>query len=104
MTKKQKLKEIESEIEGYNPKKVIAKGMRKLGELGFEFSGHGCGGGGEDFGLIKCNIGEPGEDDYLYVNFCDIGRRVVVSVSNNEECLFEGNVGQVLLFVKKRDK
>lgn len=48
------IKEIEREIAGYDPPAKIANVMRKLGNAGFEFSGHGTDlrTGEEDFGLV----------------------------------------------------
>lgn len=50
MTRAQR--EIEDEIQWYEPKARTRRLMRSLGKLGFQFSGHGAGLGGEDFGLI----------------------------------------------------
>jgi len=53
-----KQKEIEFEIENYQPKSVVCKLMRDLSNLGFGFSGHGISffNGGEDFNLINKSI------------------------------------------------
>ena len=96
MTKKQRIKEIKDEIEWYNPKKRIVDAMLELGEIGFEFSGHGCGFGGEDFNLFNKK---------LYVNLCDRGNKVVASVYDNSDdmdTLLEGTIGAALKFVKSR--
>ena len=100
MTKAQK--EIEHEIEFYNPRPKIAKGMRELGEMGFEFSGHGTGIGGEDFGLVK---------DPFYVNLCNTGTKVKGAVyqSNPPDSseladtgpMFEGTVDQAIKYIRK---
>ena len=94
MNKRERIKEIKSEIEGYQPKKRIADAMLELGEIGFEFSGHGCGFGGEDFSLFTKD---------LYVNLCDQGQKIVVSISNNDEemeDLFIGTIGQAMRFIQ----
>jgi hypothetical protein len=97
-----KLKEIEEEIEGYKVRKPIADAMRRCGELGFEFSGHGCGFGGEDFNLIN-------KKKNMYVNFCDRGRTCEVSVytcnhkdDESEHLLCEGTIGKAMKFVESK--
>jgi len=93
-------KDIEQEIEWYEPRWPIAKAMRELGEIGFEFSGHGVGFGGEDFNLSR-------ESDY-YVNFCDKGKGngIVATVypypddDVEDEVLFSGSANQAVLFIK----
>jgi len=94
MKKKARIKEIEQEIEWYEVKKSIADAMLKLGEVGFEFSGHGCGLGGEDFNLVTKD---------LYVNFCDMGKKVKVSITNNDEDMdevFSGTVKGALKYLE----
>ena len=97
MNKRQRIKEIKEEIGYYKPKKQIVNAMLQLGELGFEFSGHGCGSGGEDFNLIHC-------DNNLYVNFCDLGRIVVATVYVEDDCkeIFKGTIGKTLKFISKQ--
>lgn len=101
--KQKNIKEIKREIEWYNIRKPIADAMIKLGNLGFEFSGHGCGCGGEDFGLIN-------EKKDRYVNFCDRGNSCEVTVNTtgtlDEDSLpitlFKGTIGKALNFIKKK--
>jgi hypothetical protein len=97
MTKAQRIKEMKSEIEWYDVNKRIANAMLELAEIGFEFSGHGCGGGGEDFSIFK--------DGKLHVNFCDKGRnRVDVIVSKDDDdmdVVFKGTIGGALKYIKK---
>jgi len=62
---KKNLKEIQQEIDWYNPPKNIATAMIELGKIGFEFSGHGCGIYGEDFGLIYFTSKD--KTSYIYV-------------------------------------
>ena len=95
MTKRQRIKEVKQEIEWYNPKKRIADFMFELVELGFEFCGHGCGCGGEDFSMFI--------PDKLHVNICDQGRKVAVMISDitddDDQCvLFEGTIGKALKY------
>ena len=93
-TKRQRIKAIEDEIEWYDIRKNIAKAMLELGELGFESCGHGCGLGGEDFSL--CGNG-------LYVNFCDMGNRVLATVSvDDDDDSFEGTIGKAMNLIRKR--
>ncbi len=104
MTKRQRIKEIKHEIEWYGIRKPIANAMLELGEIGFEFSGHGCGMGGEDFGLVKYpKKNQP--DCYFYVNFCDKGRSCEVQVTRDwmgvDETLFKGTIGKAINFVNK---
>jgi hypothetical protein len=73
MNKRQK--EIESEIECYKPKAVICKIMRDLGKLGFSFSGHGGGFGGEDFNFIK-------RSTYVNINHRHSGK-IIINISKN---------------------
>lgn len=102
-TASKRMKEIKQEIEWYNIRKPIADAMIKLGELGFEFSGHGCGCGGEDFGLIN-------EKQDRYVNFCDRGNSCEVMVNtaatyDEDGCpvtLFKGTIGKALKFIEKK--
>jgi hypothetical protein len=98
MTKTQRIKEIKQEIKWYAPKKRIADTMLELGELGFKFSGHGCGFGREDFGLIHPNY------HHLYVSLSDIGSHIEVMVDyidedDNDEC-FVSSVGQATKLIK----
>lgn len=67
--------EIEHEIDWYETSKDISKIMRRLGKLGFKFSGHGTGFGGEDFNFIK-RLGRqnPKRKLTVYVNISDRGR------------------------------
>ena len=102
MTKKQRLKEIKDEIELYGIRKPIAEAMLRFGEVGFEFSGHGFGMGGEDFGLVM----SPQKETYsYYVNFCDKGRSCVVEINLDDEgmeeptTLFEGTIGRSIIFL-----
>jgi hypothetical protein len=107
---KKSLKEIREEIEWYNPKKQIADAMLELGELGFEFNGHGCGLGGEDFGLIF----NYAEERYFYFSLTDLGNKVIVEISDNfydenihpedeqSKDIFKGSVKKGLDFIKKR--
>jgi len=86
MKKAARIKEIKHEIEWYEPKKRIADAMLELGNIGFKFSGHGAGFGEEDFSLCT---------NKTYVNFCDRGRKVVVSIYKNDEdmdTLYEGTI------------
>jgi hypothetical protein len=97
-----KLVDIEREIEWYKIRKPIADAMRILGHNGFEFSGHGCGFGGEDFGLINKKTDR-------YVNFCDKGKSCEVMVNtcnidNPIETLFTGTIGEALKFLKIKAK
>lgn len=95
---KKRVAEIESEINGYDCSPSIASAMRTLGELGFSFSGHGVGGGGEDFNLVK---------DHFYFNLCDRGRKKVASIYNNSDedfedsCIFEGTIKSALKYIVK---
>jgi len=96
MTKAQRIKEIKDEIKWYKPKKKIADAMLELGEAGFEFSGHGVGLGGEDFNL---------KTPKFYVNFCDMGKKVIASIYGNDDNvevkgIFEGTVGGALKYLK----
>ena len=101
--KRQRMKTIRDEIKWYEPKKRIADAMLALGELGFEFSGHGVGLGGEDLGLWYDKLS-------LYFNFCDRGNKVVASITDNTNLdsetepqeLFEGTIGQAMKFITKR--
>jgi len=98
MTKTQRMKEIKNEIEWYEIKKKIADAMLRLGELGFEISGHGCGCGGEDFNLVRYKDG-------AYVNFCDQGRKIVVNVTlgvedDEPEDVLTGTIGQAMKYVE----
>lgn len=106
MTKRQRLKEIKDEIGFYGIRKTIAEAMLKFGEVGFEFSGHGFGMGGEDFGLIlhpKKNL----PNSSYYVNFCSKGRSCQVQITrDDEDCneiktLFKGTVGKSLKFLEE---
>ena len=93
MNKRQRIKEIKNEIEWYGVKKRIADAMLKLGEAGFKFSGHGYGLGGEDFSLVGKG---------LYINFCDQGKKVIASISNNDdemEDVFCGTIGESLKYL-----
>lgn len=92
---------IEKEIEWYNIRKPIAEAMRTLGHHGFDFSGHGCGFGGEDFNLIN-------EKTDRYVNFCDRGKSCVVTISTTSldkdgwpMKLFEGTICKAIKFLEK---
>ena len=93
---------IEREIEWYKICKPIAEAMRILGHHGFDFSGHGCGFGGEDFNLINEKIDR-------YVNFCDRGKTCVVTISTCKSLdkdgypihLFEGTICKALKFLEK---
>lgn len=90
------LVDIEREIQWYNVRKPIADAMIILGHKGFEFSGHGCGFGGEDFGLIN-------EKTDRYVNFCDKGKSCEVMVNTCNfppKTLFTGTIGKALKFLK----
>jgi hypothetical protein len=83
-----KLLDLQEEISGYRLPKKVASAMLALGELGFEFGGHGTSltGGGEDFSLDKQYGRNP--KNYATVNFCVNGRKVAVGVSfwaNGEE-------------------
>ena len=91
------IKELKDEIQQYGIKKSIADAMITLTEkYGFEFSGHGCGFGGEDFSVTT---------EELHVNFCDCGRKVEVTIYKNdtEECekLYKGAIGGAIKYVKK---
>lgn len=95
MKKTARMKEIKEEIKWYGVKKRIADAMLELGEIGFEFSGHGCGGGGEDFSLFSKK---------LHVNFCDQGRKVDVWVSNNDddmETVFKGTIHGAMKYIRE---
>lgn len=97
--KQNNLQEIEHEINHYEPKKRIADAMRELGELGFEFSGHGWGFGGEDFGLIKHR--EKNQDNYIYVNFCDFGSKIKATLDDYKiNKRYEGTVDQIMKRVR----
>ncbi len=93
---------IEKEIEWYHVRKSIADAMRKFVDLGFEFSGHGCGFGGEDFSLSN-------KKKDAYVNFCDKGKTCVVTISTynslNEDGypieLFKGTICKAIEFAEK---
>ena len=97
---KKNQKEIEKEIEWYNPKPSIARGMRKLGEWGFAFGGHGVGFGCEDFSLWK------GEE--YSVEFCDFGPKTRVDVTvrqhnaddDDDKQLSRGTVAEALRFLE----
>jgi hypothetical protein len=90
MTKK--IKDIEREIEWYKIRKPVAKGMIELGKMGFEVSGHGCGFGGEDFGLFSKKFS---------VNLCDTRRSCVVSVykMDHHKPIFEGTISKAINFI-----
>lgn len=99
MTKKQIMAEIESEISGYDMKKSVANAMRKLGELGFRFSGHGSGYGVEHFGLIKGQF-------YFSIEDSIDGTKGVItwdtgSDEDGIEVIFTGTLRKALNFVKK---
>lgn len=83
--KKKRLKSIEFEISCYDPKPSISAAMLKAGELGFSFSGHGCGFGSEFFGLILYY-----DDGHYYLDFQDYGNKVVVNLNDNKENSDEG--------------
>ena len=83
--KKKRLESIQEEINWYNPKPSIATAMLKAGELGFSFSGHGCGFGSECFGLILYY-----DDGFYYLDFQDHGNKVVVDLDDNKEDSDEG--------------
>lgn len=68
---------IEDEIEWYQPLSATRRIMRDLGKMGFEFSGHGAGCGGEDFGLTY----ELSKDSYLYAEVSEMGRKVKTSLT-----------------------
>lgn len=90
--KKNNISVIKNEITWYEPKKRIADAMLKLGKLGFEFSGHGCGFGCEDFSL---------SNDKYHVNLCDEGRKVIVTLSDDDKTICEGSIGQVMKRIEK---
>ena len=98
---KKNLKEVEEEISCYQPKKRIADAMRKLVHMGFSFSGHGCGFGGEDFGMSFHTT----KITYYYVSICDEGRKVSVIFTFDDghyiHTLATGTIGKVLSFVEK---
>ena len=95
------LDDMEVEIFHYNIRKPIKDAMWELGHMGFKFSGHGCGCGGEDFNVVN-------ESKNLYVNFCDRGRSCEVCITTcNDECpteLFKGTINKALDFIKKKIK
>lgn len=95
MKKKRRIQEIKLEIKWYGIRNNIAKAMLELGKLGFQFSGHGSGFGGEDFNLFNKT---------LYVNFCDRRKKGVVTTvtTNDESCelLFEGTIGKAMKFIQ----
>ena len=75
---KKNLKEIEREIKWYNPPKKIVKAMQDLGKIGFEFSGHGVGMSGEDFGLTY----DLSDERYIYANLAIPAKHCSVSVDD----------------------
>lgn len=102
LTKKQRLKIIKENIEWYKVGSPVAKAMIHFGELGFSFCGHGCGFGGEDFGLIRKD---------LYVNFCIRGTTCVVSINTSPQeddsevaTLFEGSIREATKFMKDNEE
>ena len=99
---------VQEEIDWYKPKKAIVDGMLMLERWGFEFSGHGCGFGGEDFGMIfEYQADSDGPEGYFYFNFCDEGNKVVATITDNPEgepddVLYVGTVGRGLKLIRKR--
>lgn len=96
-TLKKRKKEIEEEISWYEPPKSIANAMIKLVDCGFEFSGHGFGGGVEGFSLIK---------DIYYISIDDYGNKKTCTIIKNiedddSEIIFEGTIGKMLKYVQK---
>jgi|LakMenEpi03Aug12_release.lakeMendotaPanAssembly.Ray.scaffolds.fasta_scaffold04876_49 hypothetical protein len=92
MTTKQRIQNIKREIEWYGVRKTIAEAMVECGKLGFEFSGHGAGFGGEDFNLVD-------NKKNLYINFCDKGRSCEVMICENEIAVFIGTIGKAMKFL-----
>lgn len=78
LTKAQK--GIEHEIEWYETSRNVSKLMRRLGRLGFEFSGHGTGFGGEDFSFIK----KLSKNVEVYINISDRKRSIKCSANIND--------------------
>lgn len=62
-TNQKNIKEMQDEINYYNPPKSISNAMMELAQIGFKFSGHGYG-GYEDFGVSK-----EYENGYIYASF-----------------------------------
>jgi len=91
------IREIKREIKHYNVRESIANAMIKLGEKGFEFSGHGIGLGGEDFSLVSEKISLVNEKIGLHVTFCDKGRSCEVTV----ESVFTGTIKKAFNFIDK---
>lgn len=71
MTKARRIADIKEEIKWYGVKRKIANVMLRLGNMGFEFSGHGAGMGGEDFGLTM----DLSKSKYMHVSISDMGRK-----------------------------
>lgn len=76
------IREMQNEINGYNVPKRIADAMMELAKAGFEFSGHGCGMGAEDWGIIFSNKSFKA---YSYVSFIYDGSKIVTDVTVAEE-------------------
>lgn len=96
---KKNIKEIQKEINHYNPPKRIANAMLLLGKLGFIFGGHGLGMGGEDFSLwLKF---KPYGD--LHVIICDGDPSSINFVDSgcNEFFNREGTPAQVIKLAQK---
>lgn len=80
--------------------------MLYAGELGFEFSGHGCGCGSEDFGLVKDYDG-----GYYYFGIYDYGSKVISDLTENSidsyedrKVICKGRLSTVLKRLETCDK
>jgi len=88
------IKAIEREIAHYGIRKDIAEAMRELGSQGFEFCGHGYGlsGGYEDFSLFN---------KHVHVNFCDKHKKCEVTISDDNELVFNGTIVKAMNYLSK---
>lgn len=75
--------EIREEISWYKPPRRVRDALLALGEMGFEFSGHGAGGGGEDFSMT---YDFPNGEESLWAGVTNLDNgKVEYSAAHNDE-------------------
>jgi hypothetical protein len=101
-TKKRRVKDLNRELDWYEPCKVVADAMRELvNDYGFEYVGHGIGGSGEDFNLWN----HKHKLDVTLTQFEEGKTTACVSDCSANDCFEQdivcsGSIKKVLKFVK----
>lgn len=101
MDKKDRLKEIREKIDWCKASEKVSNFMLKLGDMGFEFNGHGFFMDGEEvFQLFNKD---------LHVDICTVGRKTIIGVikldkNDQVEEEFEGTIGQALKWLKTQNE